>query len=45
MASHSAVIGEIMADLATCGHTARPIRPFRLSRLWEERVPVPEKMI
>jgi hypothetical protein len=39
------VIGEICADLALEGSTARPIRPFRLARFHEERVPTPSKMI
>jgi sarcosine oxidase, subunit beta len=39
------VIGEIAADLALDGATARPIRPFRLARFREERVELPTKMI
>jgi sarcosine oxidase, subunit beta len=39
------VIGEITADLALDGATARPIRPFRLARFREERVELPSKMI
>lgn len=39
------VIGEITADLALDGATARPIRPFRLARFREERVALPDKMI
>src|SRR3954470_9126638 len=39
------VIGEITADLALDGATARPIRPFRLARFREERVELPTKMI
>ena len=39
------VIGEICADLALDGATARPIHPFRLARFSEERVRVPAKMI
>jgi sarcosine oxidase subunit beta len=39
------VIGEICADLALDGSTARPIRPFRLARFHEERVPTSSKMI
>jgi glycine/D-amino acid oxidase-like deaminating enzyme len=39
------VMGEICADLALDGSTARPIRPFRLARFHEERVPTPSKMI
>jgi sarcosine oxidase, subunit beta len=39
------VIGEIAADLALDGATARPIRPFRLARFREERVALPTKMI
>ncbi len=39
------VIGEIVADLALEGETARPVRPFRLARFREESVPAPEKMI
>jgi sarcosine oxidase subunit beta len=39
------VIGEITADLAVDGATARPIRPFRLARFREERVELPNKMI
>jgi sarcosine oxidase subunit beta len=39
------VIGEITADLALDGATARPIRPFRLARFREERVELPNKMI
>jgi sarcosine oxidase subunit beta len=39
------VIGEITADLALDGATARPIRPFRLARFREERVEPPNKMI
>jgi FAD dependent oxidoreductase len=39
------VIGEITADLALDGATARPIRPFRLARFHEERVELPNKMI
>jgi glycine/D-amino acid oxidase-like deaminating enzyme len=39
------VTGEILADLALDGRTARPIHPFRVSRFREERVPSPEKMI
>jgi glycine/D-amino acid oxidase-like deaminating enzyme len=38
-------IGEITADLALDGATARPIRPFRLARFREERVELPTKMI
>jgi sarcosine oxidase, subunit beta len=39
------VIGEISADLALNGATARPIRPFRLARFREEPVALPDKMI
>jgi sarcosine oxidase subunit beta len=39
------VIGEITADLALDGATARPIRPFRLARFREERIELPNKMI
>jgi sarcosine oxidase subunit beta len=39
------VIGEITADLALDGATARPIRPFRLARFREEQVELPAKMI
>jgi glycine/D-amino acid oxidase-like deaminating enzyme len=39
------VIGEITADLALDGATARPIHPFRLARFHEERVQLPNKMI
>jgi sarcosine oxidase subunit beta len=39
------VIGEILADLALDGASARPIRPFRLARFREERVQLPDKMI
>jgi glycine/D-amino acid oxidase-like deaminating enzyme len=39
------VIGEITADLALDGGTARPTRPFRLARFREERVALPDKMI
>jgi sarcosine oxidase subunit beta len=39
------VIGEIVADLALDGVTARPIRPFRLARFREERVELPNRMI
>jgi sarcosine oxidase subunit beta len=39
------VIGEIAADLALDGATARPIRPFRLARFREQRVELPNKMI
>jgi sarcosine oxidase subunit beta len=39
------VIGEITADLALDGATARPIRPFRLTRFREEPVELPTKMI
>lgn len=39
------VIGEITADLALDGATARPIRPFRLARFREGEVELPNKMI
>ena len=39
------VVGEITADLALDGATARPIRPFRLTRFREERVELPNRMI
>ena len=39
------VLGEITADLALDGRTSRPIRPFRLARFAQERVPTPTKMI
>jgi sarcosine oxidase subunit beta len=39
------VLGEITADLAVDGDTARPIQPFRLSRFNEGKVPIPTKMI
>jgi sarcosine oxidase subunit beta len=39
------VIGEITADIALEGATARPIHPFRLARFREERVELPTKMI
>jgi sarcosine oxidase subunit beta len=39
------VLGEIAADLAVDGATARPIHPFRLSRFREGAVPVPARTI
>jgi sarcosine oxidase subunit beta len=39
------VLGEITADLALDGITARPIHPFRLARFHEEPVALPNKMI
>lgn len=39
------VLGEISADLALDGTTARPIHSFRLARFHEEPVAVPNKMI
>jgi glycine/D-amino acid oxidase-like deaminating enzyme len=39
------VVGEITADLALEGTTARPIHPFRLARFREGRVALPSKMI
>lgn len=39
------VLGEIAADLALDGTTARPIHPFRLARFREGPVPLPRKMI
>ena len=39
------VLGAMVSELALEGHSTRPVRPFRLARFVEERVPIPANTI